>query len=59
MKIVQPTAPGTAGLEPAGQSPICGDGRSSLFCEFETSPVLLLSNSLFWMMRLPPELVPE
>src|SRR5262249_22195166 len=59
MQIVQPTGPGTAGLAPAGQRPIGGDGRSSLFCEFETRPVLLWSNSPFWMIRFPPEFVPE
>src|SRR5438874_522248 len=31
---------------PAGHWPICGEGKSSLFCELLTSPVLLLSHTL-------------
>src|SRR5205807_9447198 len=42
-----PVAPvcGSDGSEE--QSPICGDGQSSLFCEFDTSPVLFRSHSVF------------
>src|SRR5438874_4677399 len=42
-----------------GHFPFCGDGLSSLFCEFETRPVLLWENRECSMMRRPPELVPE
>src|SRR5947209_7122470 len=59
MKIVHPADPGTTGVEPDGQEPISGEGWSSLFWELETRPLRLWSNSVFSIMRFPPELVPE
>src|SRR6266516_1190521 len=44
---------------PLGQSPICGEGQSSLFWELLTRPVLLLSHSLLSTCRYPPALVLE
>src|SRR5581483_7739545 len=41
-----------------GQWPDCGDGWSSLFWLLVANPVWLESNSEFWMIRCPPELVP-
>src|SRR5918911_942539 len=58
-KTVQPVAPLTGGDEPLGHAPSCGAGWSSLFCEFAVRPVLLWSNSVFLMTKLPPALVPE
>ena len=36
---------------PDWQSPICGEGQSSLFCELLTRPVLFLSHSLLATRR--------
>ena len=44
---------------PSGQAPSWGEGWSSLFRLFGTMPVRLRSNSLFSMIRWPPEFVPE
>src|ERR1700722_13532361 len=46
-------------VPPPGQIPSCGEGASSLFWLLVTNPDWLLSNSEFWMIRWPPELVPE
>src|SRR2546422_10533502 len=46
-------------VPPFGHSPSCGEGASSLFWLLLTKPDLLLLNSEFWMIRCPPELVPE
>src|SRR3954454_10484875 len=43
----------------SGQCPLWGDGASSLFWLLVEKPVLLFSNSEFWMTSRPPELVPE
>src|SRR3984893_7159418 len=42
-----------------GHFPSCGEGWSSLFWLLLTKPDLLLLNSEFWIVRCPPEFVPE
>src|SRR5690242_4838659 len=42
-----------------GQRPLCGEGASSLLSELGRMPTRLLSHSEFWIVRWPPELVPE
>src|SRR5438270_11021981 len=42
-----------------GHDPSCGEGASSLFWLLLTNPDLLLLNFEFWIVRCPPELVPE
>src|SRR5438067_641262 len=46
-------------VSPFGQFPSCGEGWSSLFWLLLTKPDLLLLNSEFWIVRCPPEFVPE
>ena len=44
---------------PWGQAPFWGEGASSLFRLFGTMPDRFRSNSVSWMIRWPPEFVPE
>src|SRR6478672_10485750 len=44
---------------PAGQIPSCGGGASSLFWLVVATPSSLLLNSVFSIVRWPPEFEPE
>src|SRR5438128_2812287 len=46
-------------VSPFGHFPSWGEGWSSLFWLLLTKPDLLLLNSEFWIVRCPPEFVPE
>src|ERR1700730_13047749 len=46
-------------FSPFGHCPFCGEGWSSLFWLLLTKPAWLLLNSEFWIVRWPPEFVPE
>src|SRR5438034_8536970 len=55
-QLCEPVGP----VSPAfGHEPSWGEGASSLFWLLLTKPDLLLLNSEFWMIRCPPEFVPE
>src|SRR5436190_16997194 len=42
-----------------GHRPLCGEGASSLLREFGRIPTRFWSHSEFWIVRWPPEFVPE
>ncbi len=44
---------------PSAQRPSWGGGGSPAICVLVSRPSWLWSNSEFWMMTVPPELVPE